>query len=256
MVYTIKQLAKISGVSTRTLRFYDEIDLLKPAFYGENQYRYYKEEQLLILQQILFYRELDFSLRDIGIILNKSSFDKISSLQSHQKLLQEKMTSITAMLKTIDRTILYLKGEITMQVEEFFDPIRLKNRTIQQAYEKYLIENDVISKDEIDASWEKIKLWSEDDWNQFKGDGDRFYQEMAKAIDAGLTPHSQHVQKLVHDHYLLIQPLWCFSQKSYIKLAEAYLKDENFKQFCNLYHIKLHHFLIDSMTYYAKIKLL
>jgi DNA-binding transcriptional MerR regulator len=58
MQYTVNKLAKLSGVSPRTLRFYDEIDLLKPSFYGDNQYRYYEEEQLLMLQQILFFREL------------------------------------------------------------------------------------------------------------------------------------------------------------------------------------------------------
>lgn len=68
MVYTIKQLADISGVSSRTLRFYDEINLLNPAYIDTNNYRYYEEEQLLILQQILFYRELDFSLKDIQTI--------------------------------------------------------------------------------------------------------------------------------------------------------------------------------------------
>jgi len=56
-VHTVKQVAKLSGVSVRALRFYDEIGLLKPAFYGDNGYRYYEKEQLLSLQQILFYRE-------------------------------------------------------------------------------------------------------------------------------------------------------------------------------------------------------
>jgi DNA-binding transcriptional MerR regulator len=75
MAYTINQLAKLSGVSTRTLRFYDEISLLVPAFYGENQYRYYKEEQLLMLQQILFFRELGFPLNDIQRLI--ALFSKI-----------------------------------------------------------------------------------------------------------------------------------------------------------------------------------
>ena len=73
MKYTVNKLAKISGVSSRTLRFYDEIDLLKPAFYGDNQYRYYEEEQLLMLQQILFFRELGFPLNDIQRIISRGS---------------------------------------------------------------------------------------------------------------------------------------------------------------------------------------
>lgn len=77
MSYTVNKIAKLSGVSIRTLHYYDEIGLLKPAYYGENNYRYYEEKQLLLLQQILFYRELDFQLVDIQKVLSSDGFDKI-----------------------------------------------------------------------------------------------------------------------------------------------------------------------------------
>ena len=81
MAYTVNKLAKLSGVSVRTLHFYDEIGLLKPAYIGENNYRYYKDEELLVLQQILFYRKLNFSLNDIQRILSDKNFDKIKALE-------------------------------------------------------------------------------------------------------------------------------------------------------------------------------
>ncbi|HEV8052077.1 MAG TPA: MerR family transcriptional regulator, partial [Parachlamydiaceae bacterium] len=84
MVYTVTKLAKISGVSIRTLHWYDHIDLLKPAYYGANGYRYYEEEQLLILQQILFFRELGFELKQIQKLLARGDFDKIVALSSHR----------------------------------------------------------------------------------------------------------------------------------------------------------------------------
>src|ERR1700722_19137187 len=87
MAYTVKKLARISGISIRTLRFYDEIGLLKPAYYGNNNYRYYEEEQLLMLQQILFYRELGFSLNDIQKIISSDDFNKIDVLISHKQVL-------------------------------------------------------------------------------------------------------------------------------------------------------------------------
>ena len=89
MAYTVTKLAKISGVSVRTLHWYDEVGLLKPAYYGSNGYRYYEEEQLLILQQILFFRELGFELKQIQKILGRSDFDKIAALSSHRKVLQK-----------------------------------------------------------------------------------------------------------------------------------------------------------------------
>ena len=132
MAYTINKLAKLSGVSARTLRFYDEIGLLKPAYSGENQYRYYEEEQLLMLQQILFFRELGFPLGDIQRIMHADDFDKIASLQTHKSALLASLERNTMLIKTIDKTISHLRGEITMNVEEFFDPIRLRNATIQK----------------------------------------------------------------------------------------------------------------------------
>ena len=91
MSYTVKKLSKVSGVSVRTLHWYDEMELLKPAYHGQNGYRYYEEEQLLQLQQILFFRELDFSLQEIRRILGGSDFDKMHALTVHKKALQDSL---------------------------------------------------------------------------------------------------------------------------------------------------------------------
>src|SRR5260370_38441824 len=87
MSYTVKQLAAMSGVSVRTLHFYDETGLLKPAYHGANGYRFYEEAQLLTLQQILFYRELGFELKQIERILGRADLDKVDALQSHRGVL-------------------------------------------------------------------------------------------------------------------------------------------------------------------------
>ena len=255
MPYTIKQLARLSGVSTRTLRFYDETGLLKPAYIGENQYRYYQEEQALLLQQILFYRELDFSLSDIRHVLSSDTFDKVSSMQSQKVMLQEKLQKVKNMIKTIDNTMQHLRGELTMQVEEFFDPIKLKNTDIQKEYERYLVGKGVLTEEQMKASWEKIKDWTQADWDKFKGDGDTFYRKMAEAIDLEFKPEEEPVQTLVHQHYLRIKPLWPFSQAGYLKLACAYREDKNFQSFCDLYHQALHMFLIEAMDVYGRHQL-
>src|SRR5262245_6859316 len=105
MAYTVNKLAKISGISIRTLRFYDEIGLLKPAYYSDNNYRYYEEEQLLMLQQILFYRELGFALNDIQRIINSDDFNKLDALISHKKILEQDLDRTQQLIKTIDKTI-------------------------------------------------------------------------------------------------------------------------------------------------------
>jgi len=120
MSYTVNKLAKLSGVSIRTLRFYDAIGLLKPAFYGTNNYRYYDEEQILILQQILFYREIGFPLSDIQRIINSDDFNKIDALISHKHILAQGLDRTKKLINTIDQTIAHLRGERIMRNEELF----------------------------------------------------------------------------------------------------------------------------------------
>lgn len=121
MSYTVKKLANLSGISIRTLRFYDAIELLKPAYYGDNNYRYYEEEQILMLQQILFYRELGFPLNDIHRIISSDDFNKIDALISHKQILTQNLDRTRKLIKTIDQTIAHLRGKIIMRNEELFD---------------------------------------------------------------------------------------------------------------------------------------
>ena len=255
MRYTVKKLAQLSGVSARTLRFYDEIGLLAPAFYGDNQYRYYEEEQLLMLQQILFFRELGFPLSDIQRILSSNDFDKIESLKSQKSMLKAGLDRTEALIKTIDKTILHIEGKVTMHVEEFFDPIKLRDSKIQKDFEKYLVGKDIISQEEMDQSWAKIKHWDQSDWDQFKTEGNAFYKDMVEAMLHELSPDSSEVQELVNRQYLLITPLWIFNQASYLKLAESYRENVDYRKFCDLFHPKLLEFLVEAMCVYAWQKL-
>jgi DNA-binding transcriptional MerR regulator len=104
MAYTVKKLAAMSAVSVRALHFYDEVGLLKPAYLGGNGYRIYEEPQLLMLQQILFYRELGFELKQIKKILSGPGFDKIAALESHRKVLQKNLAETRKLIVTIDKT--------------------------------------------------------------------------------------------------------------------------------------------------------
>lgn len=120
MVYTVKQVAELSGVSVRTLHFYDETGLLKPAYVGANGYRFYEEPQLLTLQQILFYRELELELKQIKQVLGRAEFERVAALESHRQVLEEKLTRTRSLLGTIDKTIAHLKGREQMTTEEMF----------------------------------------------------------------------------------------------------------------------------------------
>ena len=118
--YSVQQLAKLAGVSVRTLHLYDEMGLLKPSLRTEAGYRLYEEKELLRLQQVLFYKELDFPLKDIGIILDDPDFDRIKALESHRITLQTRKARMEDLLSTIDKTIRHLKQEVMLSHEELY----------------------------------------------------------------------------------------------------------------------------------------
>ena len=120
MAYTVKQVARISGVSVRTLHFYDETGLLKPACIGANGYRFYEEPQLLRLQQILFYRELGFELKQIKRTIGRPDFEILAALQSHRQDLLKNLARTRRLVDTIDKTIQHLKGKRKMKTQEMF----------------------------------------------------------------------------------------------------------------------------------------
>ncbi len=120
VAYTVKQVAAMSGVSVRTLHFYHEVGLLKPARIQANGYRIYEEPQLLMLQQILLYRELGFELKRIKEILSQRKFEKVAALRSHRQVLEKNLTQARALIETINKTISHLKGTKKMKDEELF----------------------------------------------------------------------------------------------------------------------------------------
>src|ERR1700680_2078812 len=121
----VKQVAAMSGVSVRTLHFYDEKGLLKPAYHKANGYRYYEEPQLLALQQILFYRELGFELKEIKSILGRADFEKAAALESHRSVLEKNLARTQTLIATINKTIEHVTGTKKMSSEEMFAGFKL-----------------------------------------------------------------------------------------------------------------------------------
>ena len=121
MEYSIRELAEISGVSSRTLRYYDSIGLLTPARVSDAGYRFYGEKEMLLLQQIFFYRERGFSLEEIQQILYQKDFDLEKALQEHLRELEKRQNEIADMIKNVKCTIASMKGEWEMSEKERFD---------------------------------------------------------------------------------------------------------------------------------------
>lgn len=121
--YSVKKLAQLAGVSVRTLHLYDRIGLLKPSVRTEARYRLYGKKELLRLQQILFYRELDFPLKDILDILDDPAFDLEQALEGHKKALLARKERINTLVGTIEKTLVTLKNKTMLQAEDLYQGI-------------------------------------------------------------------------------------------------------------------------------------
>ena len=255
MAYTVKKLAKLSGISIRTLRFYDEIGLLKPAYYGENKYRYYEKAQLLMLQQILFFRELGFSLSDIERIIKSSDFDKVESLNSHRKILEKNLDRTKTLIKTIDKTISHLRGKKLMRNEELFVGFDPKK---QEEYKTYLVNRlgDKV-KDSINASEKKMKNWTKEDWDKFGKEWDAICKELANFLKKGLKENSKEVQSVIRRHYQWLPWKDTCTKEAYIGLGQGYTEFEWKKAFSpyDPDHPRLAKFMANAMKIFAEKEL-
>jgi len=186
MAYTVKQVAAMSGVSVRTLHFYDETGLLKPAGYRANGYRFYEEPQLLTLQQILFYRELGFELKQIRHILGRADFEKIAALESHRKILKKSLSRTEKLIATIDKTIEHLKGKTKMKNEDMFVGFSPEE---QAKHEQYLMDRfGPCMKESIAESKAKVKHWKKADWEKSGAVFNQICRDLVAAIEENQPP--------------------------------------------------------------------
>lgn len=249
MDYTIQKLALLSGITVRTLHFYHEIGLLKPAYIGENGYRYYQEKQLLLLQQILFFREIGFELKEIKKILTKSDFDKQKALQSHKKVLLSKVKRLTQLMETVDNTLNYLEGKNDMNEKQLFKGF---DKEKQAQYEKQLIDRfgDNV-KEHITHSNQHIKNWTMNDWNKVSREFSEICKELTVLLEKKYAVDSHEVQKVIQRHYKWIMQFWVPNKESYAGLALGYTEKEWKKTF-EPYHGELANYLSQAMQLFAQ----
>ena len=232
--YTVKQLARLSGVSIRTLHHYDEIGLLKPAFTGENRYRYYTREELLRLQDILFHRELGVPLKDIARLLDTDGRDRVAILGQHREMLADRVKRSRQLLRTIDRTIASLtgaelNGEETMNDKDLykgFDPKK------QEEYENWLVQNyGEGMRERIDQSKAKMEALGAEGRAARIAEGGEVSAPLARAFGSGIAPDDPANDALIAQHHAWIAKMWdrACSPEAYAGLADLYLAHPDFR---------------------------
>lgn len=221
--YTVNELARMAGVSVRTLHHYDEIGLLKPAFVGENRYRYYGEEELLRLQQILIHRELDIPLAEIAALLDAPGFDRLEMLQEQHERLRRQAERYAEMVKTIGRTIARLKGERAMKDAELYTGIVSPEK--QAEYEAWLIEKyGPEVKERIAQSRKAMTEMTEDERAAHLKELADIEQGLAEGLRRGIPPQAAALDALIERHRAWVASSWgkACPPDAYAALADNY----------------------------------
>jgi DNA-binding transcriptional MerR regulator len=252
MAYTVKEVAVLSGVSRRTLHFYDEAGLLKPAYHGGNGYRYYEEPQLLMLQQILFYRELGFELKQIKRILGRRDFEKIAALESHRKVLRKNLARTRKLIQTIDKTIEHLKGKTKMKTEELFAGFDAEQ---QAKHEQYLVDRfGKGTQQNIAQSKARLKNWKKADWEKSGAEFNAICQNLVAAMERKLAADSREVQRIIRHHFEWLKQFWTPNRESYAGHSEL-IVDSELRKAYEAYDPRLPEFASAAMKAFAETEL-
>jgi DNA-binding transcriptional MerR regulator len=244
-VYTVKQLAKLAGVSVRTLHYYDEIGLLKPSSIGGNGYRHYEEVALLKLQQILFYRELELSLDEIKAVVERPDFDVLTALRSHREALQGRVERLKRLLQTVDNTIDQLKGNETMNAKGLFEGFS------EEEQEKYAQEAEQMYDPEtVRASNRKWKAYSPSQKEHILAEGKTIYTDLAAGMPKGAE--SAEVQVVIAHWHQHMQNFWSPDDEQLLGLADLYNDDPRFKANYDKVDPKLAEFMREAVKVYVK----
>lgn len=232
MEYTINQLARLSGVSARTLRYYDEIGLLCPKRMSSNGYRIYGKEQVDLLQQILFYRELGFSLKDIQSIVASESFNQEQALRNHLSTLRKEQKRIEALIQNVNNTICSLKGEIKMTDSEKFEGFKREIITAnEQKYGKEI--RSKYGEETVAASNAKLANMTIEQWTKQEALAKEILHLLGIALNSG-NPACEEAQTACDLHRQWICLFWpdgMYSKEAHMALVEGYLADERFKAY-------------------------
>ena len=246
MSYTVKQLSDLAGVSARTLRFYDQIGLLKPSAHGDNGYRYYGEKALLRLQQILFFRELDFSLAEIKEIMDRPGFDVLRALSAHRSLLSERASRLERLIHTVDKTILHLQGELDMSENEYYDGFSEEKQKEYSAEARRRYGEDVVQ--ESENRWNRL---TQEQKAAKIAEGDAFTRAIVDHMAEG--PESPEVQRLIGKMHEGVNFFYDCTYEIFQGLGHMYNEDPQFREmYQTKYHPDLPAFLEQAITYYCE----
>ena len=220
-MYTIKEIADLAGVTTRTLRYYDQLGLLIPSEIGENGYRYYDHNCLLRLQQVMYFRELDVPLKEIQTILSRPDFQLLPALENHRDALKDQVKRINKLLETLGKTISSLQGEGNMPEKEYFE-----------GFDETQYEDETRERwggtPQYAESQRKWSSYSKDQKEEIKEEGGRISMRMVTENPEAL-PGDSDVQTAVGEYYAYLNKYFYSCEVEFLRgLADMWVQDPRF----------------------------
>lgn len=250
MEYTVQKLGMLAGVSTRTLRYYDEIGILKPARINSSGYRIYGQAEVDRLQQILFYRELGVSLESIRDIVTAPDFNGEAALKEHREKLLEKRKQLDALIANVDKTIALTEGRITMSNKEKFEGF--KKNMIEDNEKKYGKEvREKYGEDTVNKSNAKLMNMTEEEYQEVTKLSEDLNKTLAEAFKTG-DPAGELAQKAADMHKKWLTYYWHdYSKEAHAGLAQMYVDDERFTAYYDKKQPGTAAFLRDAVFIYT-----
>ncbi|MFD0590398.1 MerR family transcriptional regulator [Paenibacillus sp. GCM10027627] len=240
----VKEVADLVGISVRTLHHYDEIGLLIPDQTTDSGYRLYSDKNLELLQQILFFRELGFPLKQIKQIVTSPEFDRLEALYLHEQMLREKRIQLDKLLLTVEKTIRNAKGEVEMSSQEKFQGFDFSTNPYEkEARERWgdkLIDQSNAKLDEVKQNGGMGEL--QDEMNQI-------YRKLASLIQ--VDPASDEAQEAIGEWFTFLNRMGTYSPEAFKGLGQMYVDDERFTKNIDKFGDGLAAFMRDAMAVYA-----
>ncbi|MFD8543405.1 MerR family transcriptional regulator [Streptomyces sp. NPDC059649] len=252
MAWSIAEVARMSGVTSRTLRHYDDIGLLVPAYTGSSGHRYYEEAELLRLQQILLMRELGLGLRDIATVLERQ-VDQVAALRAHMRRLAAERDRLDALVRTIGRTIAELEDDKdTDTMEKISSPENLFVGFDTARHEETAGEQ---WPHQAQQSGQFAATVSEADMEAMQRAATAAMVRMAEFLQAGTPVTDPAVQAEVEAHYQGICRMWTPSAAAFKALGQTYVDDPTWRAAYDRVAAGLAEYQRDAMAAYADARL-
>lgn len=250
MEYTVLKLARLAGVSTRTLRYYDEIEILKPARMNSSGYRIYGEKEVNLLQQIMLYREMGVDLDTIKEIITRASFDETAALKEHLNKLLTQRQQLDKLIVNVEKTIEYKEGRIKLSDSEKFDGF--KQKLIEENENKYGKEiREKYGDEKVNQSNQKLMNMTEEQYEEFKALEKEILDTLEEAYHTG-DPAGELAQRAAKLHHRWISFTWSsYSREAHAGLAKLYVEDERFQSYYDQKQPGLAKFLSDAILIYT-----